>query len=209
MKLIDAIKQTGKPFTIPDCGRDELPEFFKQLGFTTGAEVGVYKGAFTEKFCMAGLKMYAIDPWLAYSGAGRTQKEQDRQDFLYGHTRRQLDKYPSCTVIRKKSMDALDNFKDQSLDFVYIDGDHKFPAVAEDIYGWFWKVKKGGIIAGHDYFQTSPGANNVICQVQPVVDAFIKTFAIPNFYIFGRSKPLEKEAKDDKFLSWMFFRPDN
>lgn len=207
MKLIDAIKFQGKPVYIPDCGRDSLPEFLVEMGYKKGAEIGVYKGAYTEKFCRAGLTMYAIDPWMAYQGAGRTQKEQERQDFLYGHTQRVLSPFPNVAIVRKTSMAALEDFEDEALDFVYIDGDHRFPAVTADIYWWSNKVKKGGIISGHDYFNTSPTANNVICHAKAAVDAFIEVFNIPSFYTFGRSKPIEEEAKDDKYLSWMFFKP--
>lgn len=207
MKLIDGIKLKGSPAEIPDSSRDELPEFFKEMGFKVGAEIGVHKGAFTEQFCKAGIKMFAIDPWMAYEGAGRSQQAQKRQDFLYGHTQRTLAPYKDCTIIRKTSMDALKDFADGSLDFVYIDGDHRFPYIAEDIFHWYSKVRKGGIIAGHDYFCTDPGANNVLCHVSHVVDAFAKTFQIENYYIFGRSKPLEQEARNDKTLSWMILKP--
>lgn len=207
MKLIDAIKEKGHPFNVPDCSRDELPEFFKQLGFKIGAEVGVYKAAFTEKFCKAGFdKVYAIDPWMAYQGAGRTQEEQERQDFIYGHVTRVLAPYSNAEIIRKTSRDALNDFKDNSLDFVYIDGDHEFAHVAEDIVGWTKKVRKGGVVAGHDYFCTDPWARNLVCHVGPVVDAYVKVFGIEDFYTYGRSKPLELEAKDDRYLSWMFIK---
>jgi len=206
MKLIDAIKEEGKPFKVPNCGRDELPEFFKQMGYTVGAEIGVYKGEYTELFCKAGLKMYAIDPWHSYMGAGRTQKDQERQEFLYGHASRVLDKYTDCTIIRKTSMDAVKHFKDRSLDFVYIDGDHSFSHIAYDIQQWAYKVRKGGVVAGHDYFSTTPEAKNIICHVGPIVDAYIKAFGIKNFYVFGRTKPLEEEKRYDKYLSWMFIK---
>jgi hypothetical protein len=206
MKLIEGIKQKGRPYHIENCSRDELPQFFVEMRFKVGVEIGVYKGAFTEKFCKAGLFMYAIDPWKSYEGAGRTQKDQARQNFLYGHTQRTLAPYKNCNIIRKSSMEAVNDFETRSLDFIYIDGDHRFPFIAQDLYEWYWKIKPGGIISGHDYFCTSPGSNNVICQVGAVVDAFVKAFGIENLYTFGRSKPLELEAKDDRYLSWMFFK---
>jgi len=201
MKIIEGIKNKGAPFIIPDCSRDDLPEFFKEMGYTVGAEIGVYKGEFTEKFCKAGLKMYAIDPWHSYSGAGRASKDQARQEFLYQHTQRTLTPYNDCTIIRKTSMDAVPWFKDRSLDFVYIDGDHNFKHVAQDIYEWTWKVRLGGVVAGHDYFTTNPRARNLICHVGSVVDAYIKVFGIKNWYIFGRD-----DKSDGYALSWFWIR---
>lgn len=208
MKLIDAIKkEKGKPFEIPNCSRNELPEFFVEMGYKIGAEIGVYKGEFTERFCKVGIKMYAIDPWHSYGGAGRTQKSQDRQNFLYGHASRLLGRYNDCTIIRKTSMDAVKHFKDRSLDFVYIDGNHSFKHVAQDIYEWSYKVRKGGAVSGHDYFTTDPRAHNLICHVGPVVDAYVKAFGIENFYVFGRTKPrLEQEKRYDRCLSWIWIR---
>lgn len=198
MKLIDAIKEKGCPFNVPGCGRDDLPKFFKEMGFKVGAEVGVYRGEFTEKLCRVGLKMYAIDPWIGFSGQGRSEQAQDMQDYNYNCAKKILSPYKECTFVRKTSMDALPDFKPESLDFVYIDGDHRFRYVAEDISEWYWKVKKGGIIAGHDYYNTQPGANNLICQVKTVVDAFVETYAIEKFYTFGQG---------DRYLSWMFVKP--
>ncbi len=192
----------GSPATIPDVSRDELPEFFKQMGFQRGAEVGVYKGEYTKKFCEAGLQMYAIDAWRAFYGQGRTQQVQERQDFLYKHAQGQLAPYMNTTtIIRKDSMDAVHGFRDEALDFVYIDGDHNFKHVAMDVYEWAKKVKKGGIVAGHDYWSTNPKAQTVICQVKPVINAYVEVFGIKNFWIFGRS-----DLPNEKALSWMFVR---
>ena len=206
-KLINVIQQLNEnPIEIPDCPRGDLAEFFKEKGFSVGAEIGVYKGEFIEKFCKVGLKMYAIDPWHSYDGAGRTQKRQERQNFLYEHTQRVLAPYKDCTIIRKTSMDAIKDFKDESLDFIYIDGNHSFRYIAEDIAEWSKKVRKGGVVSGHDYFCTRPESTNLICQVGPVIDAYVKAFNIQNLYTFGRLSPDKVRSKDDRYLSWMFIR---
>jgi hypothetical protein len=185
MKIIEGIKHKGRPFTIPDSTREDLPEFFKEMGYTVGAEIGVYKAEFTEKFCKAGLKMYGIDPYHSYNSAGRAAKDQKRQEFLYGHARRVLDPYTDCTIIRKTSMDAVSNFKERSLDFVYIDGDHSFKHVAQDIYEWVWKVRKGGVISGHDYRPNTGAIEKQIRHVGRVVDAYTLAFEIKEWYEVG------------------------
>ena len=55
------------------------------------------------------------------------------------------------TIIRKASVQAAKQFKNASLDFVFIDGSHDTDSVCADIDAWIPKVKAGGIIAGHDY----------------------------------------------------------
>ena len=52
-------------------------------------------------------------------------------------------------------MEAVKDFKPESIDFVYIDGDHSFETVYEDLTEWSKIVKKGGIVSGHDYFKVS------------------------------------------------------
>ena len=54
------------------------------------------------------------------------------------------------------SITASKNFKDNTLDFVFIDGSHDYDSVVADINAWFPKVKKGGILAGDDYVDVWP-----------------------------------------------------
>jgi hypothetical protein len=206
MDLYNGLKLKGKPAEIPDCSRDELPQFFVEMGYKVGAEIGIYRGQFTKKFCDAGLTIYAIDPWIGYPGSGRSEQSQENQNLNFDITQKSLSRYKNCKLVRKTSMDALADFKPESLDFVYIDADHRFRYVAEDIYEWYKKVKKGGVISGHDYFFTHPAATNVIIQVKPVVDAFIETFGIKNFYTFGQMRRSEQKTNADKQLSWMIIK---
>ncbi len=60
-------------------------------------------------------------------------------------------------MMRMRSHVAAGLFKDRSLSFVFIDGDHAYEAVKLDISLWREKVKPGGILAGHDYTKEWPG----------------------------------------------------
>jgi hypothetical protein len=202
MKIIDGLKLKGAPVEIPDCSRDDLPGFFKEMGFKKGVEIGVDKGEFSEKLAKAGLTLFAVDPWKSYSDY-IDSRGQARLDFLYEHTKRVLSSYPNCTVVRKTSMEAVVEFEDNSLDFVYIDGNHQFKYVAEDLFEWSKKVKPGGIICGHDYIYTNPRTQAGICHVIYVLNAYTKAFKIDDWYLLGRRKAPSGEARD-KFRSWMF-----
>ena len=59
--------------------------------------------------------------------------------------------------IRLPSTEASNLYADNSLDFVFIDANHSYEFVKDDIKHWYPKVKKGGILAGHDYIPAWPG----------------------------------------------------
>lgn len=203
MEIIEGIKQQGSPFIIPDCPRDNLPSFFKEMGYKVGAEIGVYRGEFSAKFCAVGLKMYAIDPWMSFRGQGKHQRVQEVQDSYYEQAKKNLAPYPDCVIIKKTSMEAVLAFKDDSLDFVYIDGDHNFRHAAEDIYEWSKKVRVGGVVSGHDYYNTAYFARNSICNVGVIVDAYVKEFNITNWYIYKSDNPRDP---NDMRYSWLWVK---
>lgn len=202
MKLIDALKHKGSPFEIPDCSRDDLPEFFVDMGYKVGVEIGVDRGEFSEKIAKAGLSLFAIDPWKSYDDYKDT-RGQARLDFIYEHTKRVLAPYPNAKVIRQTSMDAAGDFTDNSLDFVYLDGNHQFKYIAKDLVEWSKKVRKGGMISGHNYIYTNGKTQTGTVHVIYVVNAFTQAYKIHNWYLLGRKERVENEVRD-RFRSWMF-----
>jgi len=190
---------------IPGCGRDDLPQFFADRGYKVGVEIGVYKGVFTRQFCEAGLKVYGVDPWKVY-GDYHSHRKQARQDFLYEHAMRYLKDY-DCTIIRKTSMEAVEDFEDGSIDWVYIDGNHQLRYVIEDIVEWSKKVRTGGVVSGHDYAETvnNPHSANVL-QAKYAVDAYVRAYRIRPWFILGRRRAPKGEYRD-KWRSWMWLKP--
>lgn len=59
--------------------------------------------------------------------------------------------FDGVTIIEENSLNAHRHFAARSLDFVFIDGDHSYRGVRQDILNFRPKVKPGGILAGHDY----------------------------------------------------------
>lgn len=64
------------------------------------------------------------------------------------------------------SLQAVDNFADQSVDFVYIDASHEYEDVKDDIQAWLPKVKPGGLLAGDDYY-IYPGVKKAVDELLP------------------------------------------
>lgn len=145
--------------------RIELAKHFASLGLKTGAEVGVFAGHYSEILCktIPGLKLYCIDGWAAYEGYRDRQGEAFFRE-AYDQAIVRLAPYDT-EIVRKFSMDAVRDFEDESLDFVYIDGNHGYEYVKQDIEAWSKKVRPGGIVAGDDYYVMRTGNAGVIQAV--------------------------------------------
>jgi len=69
--------------------------------------------------------------------------------------------------IRMDSIDASKLFADESLDFVFIDACHQYDCVKNDIIAWKPKIRKGGILAGHDYSEYWPSVKKAVEELLP------------------------------------------
>ena len=49
------------------------------------------------------------------------------------------------------SSSASEKFSNDAVDMIYIDGDHTYDGVVRDLTKWFFKIKVGGYICGHDF----------------------------------------------------------
>ena len=210
MRIIEGIKTKGKGVEIPDVGRRQLPGFLaKDMGFKVGVEIGVQRAYFTRRLARTGMKIYGVDPWLAYGDYRDGEKYQIKQDKLYQIALDNVKEFPNCELVRKTSMEAVKDFEDKSLDFVYIDGHHGFKYVTEDIFEWTKKVKIGGVISGHDYAYSKVTKNEnqpYILQVKYVIDAYTKAFKIKNWWVLGRKHKVKEGERRDQYRSWFWFR---
>lgn len=136
-------------------------------------EVGVHLGEFASQFLSRwrGSRMTLVDPWANLPGyvdriAGRDRESDYAQCMeLIART----PKTAQVSVLRETSREAVSRFRDESLSFVYIDGDHSPESVMFDVNAWWPKVAPGGLLAGHDWFnEWRPG---VEAAVRSVADA--------------------------------------
>lgn len=160
--------------------REALAKLFATLGCRQGVEIGTFRGEFASLLCRVNqdLHLFCVDPWTGY----HEQPSQRRMDAYHAMAVRNLTS-PRITILRKTSMEALGDCADRSVDFVYIDGDHRFDAVVQDIIQWSRKVKVGGIVSGHDY-QPHGGTG-----VMKAVDAYTQAHDIRPWYVTRELDP--------------------
>lgn len=172
--------------------RTELAKYFAELGFTLGAEVGVYMGYYSRVLLdnIPGLKLYCIDSW----------DRNETRVRAYDLAKETLSKYPGTSLIKNTSVEASKEFEENTFDFVFIDADHSYEAVKQDLYAWFPKVRSGGIIAGHDYFE-SPKKT---VQVIKAVDEFVKKH---NLKLQTTEWDNENPYRDDRQPCWYIVKP--
>lgn len=173
--------------------RGNLAKKFRDMGFTCGAEIGVADGRYSEYLCktIPDLKLWCVDPWEPYKGNNRylgySRRDHRPNEEL---ARERMAPYKSI-MFKLMSMDAVKLFSDGDLDFVYIDANHDYEYVKEDIEEWAKKVKKGGIVSGHDYYSFNHAG------VQKAVDEYAKAHQLTIF------------TTDEKEPSWWFIKPQH
>jgi len=174
--------------------RIDLAKFFRDSGFRKGVEIGVADGRYSKILCenIPGLQLYCVDVWAPYLGNWRDQNAQDRAYTRAQETLKDFD----VTLIKETSVKASTMFKDECFDFVFIDGSHLFDHVMTDIILWSKKVRRRGIVAGHDYCHfTDSGvveAVNKYCEVHKL-----------ELNLIGRYK---ENHKDDRQPTWWYVK---
>ena len=132
-----------------------------------GVEIGVWTGDSSHLLLKRCKYMYFIDPFCTYSDYTDNEiigdiGDQFAADFV---DKMHYIKKGAFTFLRQFSSDAVDKIPE--VDFVFIDGNHAYEYVKNDILKYWPKVKKGGFLGGHDYIPGHP-------EVIKAVDEFIK-----------------------------------
>jgi len=181
-----------------------FPMLIDRLGLKTGVEIGVDKAGFSNHLLSKSSleKFYGVDPWINDFGSdhkpGYYDPEGDNRMFQAETEIKTFIESGRAKLIRATGAVAATMFEDESIDFIYIDGDHSLEGIAADIYAWTPKIVTGGIISGHDY-KDGPGSGitgyfgkQLPYAVKTVVDYFCERYGFKNHAVGGR------------ILSWWF-----
>lgn len=127
-------------------------------------ELGCWKGMSSSYLAVEAknsgkfLKLHFCDTWSGspeHLTPGSSCYEPDLvedPDFIYKEFVKNIERseYP-YNIHRMSSLELASFFNDNSVDFIYFDTDHSYEHVAKELKLWYPKVKKGGILSGHDY----------------------------------------------------------
>jgi hypothetical protein len=126
-----------------------------------GLEIGVWQGGFAEMLLhwTKPKELHLIDPWEnvdtdGYEGAFYHNSHGNDMNEAYEFVRHRFAKEVAderVFIHRARSADIAHQFKDESFDWVYVDGDHSYEGIKSDLDLYIPKVKPGGYIVGDDY----------------------------------------------------------
>ncbi len=156
------------------CRRD-IPVWLKEERFQIIAEVGVRSGDHLRSLLRSQPKhLVAVDLWdddgvLAHNDS-KTSPEQIRRCH---ESVLQIASANPCVDVRQGLSDSVaQQFAPGYFDFVYLDADHTYEGVTTDIAAWWPKVRRGGVLGGHDYIlRRNP--HGVVFGVVPAVHEFL------------------------------------
>ncbi len=164
---------------------ETIAHWANNLGWKTGVELGVWKGQ-TFKYLiencpdlkLTGIDLYAPQP--SNQGPEKWTKGENghtwNHEIYYKNLIAFCEKNPRGSIIKDYTVNASKYVEDASLDFVFIDADHSYEGVRNDIEAWLPKVRPGGYLIGHDiHFETVKKA---------VTEAFGKSYKTDDDFLW-------------------------
>lgn len=124
---------------------------------STAIEIGSYDGTSAEIISLAFDKVICIDPIGGTEDFQLQSADEIYQRFL------KTTKDKNISLIRKKSDDAVQLIRDNSMALIYVDGFHSYEQCKKDIQNYWPKLIAGGFMCGHDYQnEDTPGVTQAV-----------------------------------------------
>jgi Methyltransferase domain len=167
---------------------------------STCAEIGVWKGGFSKRIIkhVVPSKLHLIDPWKYQTSFGKrwygglVAQSQEDMDNIYQQVVGELSKQSCIKIHREFSNKLFSIFSDEYFDWVYVDGNHYYDYVLEDLKNFALKIKKNGFLTGDDYLWTSPELNGDKPVTRAVNDFINEDKSFTLFKIIGDQFILKK-----------------
>jgi hypothetical protein len=165
------------------------------------AEIGVHRGDFSAQILEITnpMELHLVDPWIheesatykyaLYGGAVKGGQTEMNDRYEATCSRFELDiRVGRVRIHRGYSNDVLNDFPEEYFDWVYIDGNHLFEYVKQDLELAFRKTKLDGYITGDDYTEGGWWRGGV----KRAVDEFFQEKPIQSLTVRNRQFVLRK-----------------
>lgn len=148
---------------------DVLEMFMTEQGYKSFVEVGCKEGRTTGHILKSvpGSYAVAIDPWMAQDASDDPTKETYKEwDFskIEAEFWANVGENARVKMRRETSEEAAKAMADGAFDLVFIDALHDYEHVKQDIALWWPKVRRGGIISGHDFNHKWTGVERAVAE---------------------------------------------
>jgi len=166
------------------CSGQGILDLIKDVKHPTGIEIGSDVGE-TASYLLETRKdlyLYCIDPYMTYIDWNGNNLN-DREDVLNKFMTTMKPYKDRYKLLRMKSDEAVIEFVNESVDFVFIDGLHEYVQTLRDCKNYWPIVKKGGVLCGHDY-KTIPGVNQSVDDFAIQVNKQVLTTVNDVWYYF-------------------------
>jgi len=127
-----------------------------------GAEIGVDEGINAKSILetLSIKRLYLVDPYQDFICGGLTYRQEGKAAIA---RRRLVDCGRRKSFIYCSSHEARPSVHER-LDFVYIDANHDYAHVKQDIEDWASALKNGGLLCGHDFSADHPGVIRAVTE---------------------------------------------
>ena len=128
-----------------------------KVGIEVGVQAGIFSSAILRRWrcCTAYTLVDAWQPLGAYHDQANVALRG--QETLMRKAIHSLRQYPQVKVCRNLSVACAMQLEDESADFIYLDARHDYLGLWADLEAYWPKLRRGGIMAGHDYIHASEG----------------------------------------------------
>ena len=124
----------------------------KKIFLEVGSWVGQSTAIFAAEAKKNGGIVYVVDWWKGNEGTDLIGRAIANDVYkIFENNMKELDLFDVIKVFNMESCEAHKEIEDGIFDLVYIDCDHRYSRVSEDLKNYFPKVKDDGFMAGHDF----------------------------------------------------------
>ncbi|MCK9570129.1 class I SAM-dependent methyltransferase [Candidatus Pacearchaeota archaeon] len=139
-----------------------------------GVEVGVWEGDNSAQLLkhLPTIQLSCVDPW--HLGGEHDSMPKSARELREGMKKfLEVTSFAKdrCITFPMTSVKAAGQFQDASIDFVFLDANHSYSSVFQDVRLWHPKIRPGGLLCGHDY--NGQGDRRGGFGVKPAVDEFV------------------------------------